>query len=161
MAKPNTYQVDLILFANPQNANSNESAIKIPLLPISKNAISLKPHSTNLYGLLPPSQSGLRNEYYLLSRKSPYQVLAQYSWKQAANNQKSVAIPSTSINGWLIQGTLRLRQQGYYLFDADLQLSPPNAPESSFRVTQKQRLKNDLVYFFDNPRVGMLVRVHA
>jgi hypothetical protein len=160
LAKSN-YQVDLIIFANPQSANQNKDlAINSPLIPVSTNAITLKTDSNTPYSLLSASQSGLRNEYYLLSRKSHYQVLGHYSWKQPSTNQSSVALPNVSHNGWLMQGTVRLRQSTYYLFDTDIQLSPPNNPQTSFRVSQKQRLKDGVVYFLDNPQIGMLIKVH-
>jgi hypothetical protein len=156
-----SYQVDLVLFAYPQSTDKNSNmALNTPLIPISKNAITLKNDSKKPYGLLSASQSELRNEYYLLSRKSHYQVLGHYSWVQPSNNQSSVALPNINHNGWQIQGTVRVRQSNYYLFDTDIQCSPPNNPQSSFTVKQKQRLKNNLVYFLDHPQVGMLIKVH-
>jgi hypothetical protein len=156
-----SYQVDLIVFAYPQSGDKNSKLpINSPLIPLSNNAITLKTDSTKPYGLLPASKSGLRNQYYLLSRKSTYQVLGHYSWKQPGNNQKRVAIPNVSHNGWQMQGTVRVRQSNYYLFDADLQLSPPSNPQSSFVVSQKQRLKGSQVYFLDHPQVGMLIKIH-
>lgn len=156
-----SYQIDLILFAHPKGADKNTKLVMdSPLIPISNNAISLKTGSTNSYGLLAASQSELRDEYYQLSRKSHFQVLAHYSWRQPSTNQSKVALPITNHNGWLMQGTVRVRQSNYYLFDADIQLSPPNNPQSSFTVLQKQRLKGSVVYFLDHPQVGMLVKIH-
>ena len=156
-----SYQVDLIIFAHPKSADkNNELAMDSPLMPISKNAISLKTGSTSSYALLGPSQSGLRDENYLLSRKSHFQVLGHYSWRQPSSNESSVALPNINHNGWIVQGSVRVRQGTYYVFDADIQLSPPNNPQSSFTVTQKQRLKANVVYFLDHPQVGMLVKIH-
>lgn len=156
-----SYQVDMILFANPQVGDkSNSLVVNSPLIPSSKNAITLSSASNHSYGLLSPSKSGLQDEYYLLSRRSPYKVLGHYSWIQPDNNQSSVALPNLTHNGWQIQGTVRVRQSNYYLFDADLQLSPPNNPESYFSVTQTQRLKGSVVYFLDHPQVGMIVKIH-
>ncbi len=155
------YQVDLIIFAYPQSGDTNNSlAMTSPLLPIPQNAITLQPNSTKPYGLLSNSKSSLRDQYYLLSRKSNYRVLGQYSWIQPSANQSSVALPKISHNGWQMQGTLRVRQNNYYLFDAHLQLSPPNNPNSYFTVNQDQRLKGGVVYFLDHPQVGMLVKIH-
>ncbi|CEG57348.1 CsiV family protein [Legionella fallonii] len=156
-----SYQVDLIIFAYPQSGDkSNSLAMTSPLLPISQNAIALRSNSRKAYGLLANSKSSLQDQYYLLSRKSNYKVLGHYSWIQPAANQSSVALPKLSHNGWQMQGTLRVRQNSYYLFDARLQLSPPNHPESYFTVTQDQRLKGGVVYFLDHPQVGMLVKIH-
>lgn len=156
-----SYQIDLIIFANPQSAHQNKDlAINSPLIPTNNHAIVLKTDSNTLYSLLSASQSELRNEYYLLTRKSHYQVLGHYSWQQPGTNQSNVSLPNVSHNGWEMQGTVRIRESNYYLFDADLQLSPPNNPQTSFRVSQKQRLKNGVVYFLDNPQIGMLIKVH-
>lgn len=163
LAKP-TYQIDLILFAQlPGGAQNAELAPDLPLTPISSNAISLKPDtnkSEKPYNLLPASFSKLGDEYYQLSRKSRYTVLGHYSWRQPTNNQSTVALPFVDRNGWQLQGTLRVIQSSYYTFDADLQVSPPNNPHSSFTVSQKQRLKGDVVYYLDNERIGMLVKIH-
>ncbi|KTD67311.1 MULTISPECIES: CsiV family protein [Legionella] len=155
------YQIDLIIFAHP-NQNTG-LAIDAPLIPMNTNAISLKADadkSGKPYRLLPPSSSSLRDEYYLLTRKSRYQVLGHYSWRQPANNQSSVSLPVVEHNGWQMQGTLNITQASYYSFDAKLQVSPPNNPQSSFTISQKQRLKGDVVYYLDNAQIGMLVKVH-
>ncbi|BCA96152.1 hypothetical protein TUM19329_25130 [Legionella antarctica] len=160
LAKSN-FQVDLIIFAYPQGGENNSNLpMNSLLIPISINATKLNSDSTKPYGLLSPSKSGLRDEYYILSRKSHYKVLGHYSWKQPANNQQSVVLPDIKHDGWQMQGTVRVRQSNYYLFDTDLQLSHPDNPQSSFFVSQKQRLKSGLVYFLDHPQVGMLVKVH-
>ncbi|STY28972.1 Protein of uncharacterised function (DUF2803) [Legionella wadsworthii] len=156
-----SYQIDLILFAHP-NANTGKT-IDSPLLPMSTHVISLKmdgDKSGKPYHLLPPSSSSLRDEYYLLSRKSPYQVLGHYSWKQPSNNQTSVALPLAEQHGWQMQGTVNVKQSTYYSFEAELQVSSPSNPQSSFIISQKQRLKSDVVYYLDNALVGMLVKIH-
>ena len=160
LAKSN-YQVDLIIFAYPQSSDrDNNPAITSPLLPIAKNAIILKSNSTQSYSLLPGSKSSLKDQYYLLNHKSTYRILAHYSWIQPSNNKSRIALPNVNLNGWQMQGTVCVRQSSYYHFDAHLQLSPPNHPESFFNVTQNQRLKGDEVYFLDHPQIGMLVKIH-
>ncbi|MCW8444030.1 peptidoglycan binding protein CsiV [Fluoribacter gormanii] len=160
LAKP-SYQIDLIIFAQP---NQNRSlSIDTPLIPTNANAIYLKTDtdkSGKPYHLLSPSSSSLRDEYYLLSRRSNYQVLGHYSWRQPANNQSTVALPFVDHYGWQMQGTLNVKQSNYYFFDAEFQVSPPNNPQSSFTVSQKQRLKDDVVYYLDNAQIGMLVKIH-
>lgn len=158
------YQIDLILFANPQNTAKNTvSGSDIPLIALNKNAIALK-SSTNKsvkpYNLLPPSQSLLKDEYYLLSRKSKYQVLGQYSWRQPLNNQSYVSLPNISRNGWQMEGAIKIIQGTYYQIDADLQFSPPGNPKTSFTVTQKQRIKGDTVHYLDHPQIGMIIKIH-
>lgn len=157
-----TYQIDLILFSHPQSA-TQALDLDLPLLPTSHHAIALKNSSDKSfksYNLLPNSQSGLRNEYYLLQHKSNYKVLGHYSWIQPANNQSMVSLPNTNHTGWQVQGTVNVRQSTYYTFNADLQFSPPSNPQSAFTVSQKQRLKGNVVYYLDNPQIGMVVKIH-
>lgn len=159
-----SYQIDLILFAQPQGSVKN---IKLdhstPLIPISKEAIQLQTDTNKkhrIYTLLPSSQSKLRDQYYLLSRKSQFQILGHYSWKQPAKSNSLVALPKINHDGWQVQGTLKVRQSNYYLFDADLQCTPPNHQEASFSVSQKQRLKGSTIYYLDHPQLGILVKIH-
>ena len=160
-AKP-SYQIDLIVFANQANLNT-ELPLDIPIIPTTPNAISLKSDSEKTakpYLLLDNSFSSLKDEYYQLSHRSNYQVLGHYSWRQPANNSSRVALPLVERNGWQMQGTLRVKQSSYYSFDAELQLSPPNNPQSSFTVSQKQRLKENTVYYLDNAHIGMVIKIY-
>lgn len=163
LAKP-VYQIDLIIFAQQSTAAQDpELSTDTPFLPVSANAIPLKVNSgkdARLYYLLPNSYSSLKNHYYLLTRKSSYPVLGHYSWRQPAKNQSKVALPLTEYRGWQIQGTFHVIQNAYYHFKADLQVSPPDNPHSSFTVSQKQRLKDNTVYYLDNERIGMVVKIH-
>lgn len=163
VAKPG-YQIDLIVFAQqPTAVQPNELPLDAPLIPITSNAISLKSSSANPpkpYCLLSNSYSSLHDEYYQLSRRSHYPVLGYYSWQQPAHNQSSVALPLVEHNGWQMQGTLRVKESSYYSFDVDLQVSPPNNPQSSFTVSQKQRLKENVIYYLDNDHIGMVVKIH-
>ena len=159
-----TYQIDLILFSHPQtDIKSDDSTTNLPFNPIKANALTLKTDLTSpssTYQLLKTTNSDLMKEYYNLNYKSPYQILAHYSWKQPQNNQKAVALPTIDHKGWKIDGTVRVRQSNYYLFDATLQCSPSDNPNSSFTLSQKQRLKNGVVYYLDHAQVGMLIKVH-
>lgn len=157
-----TYQIDLILFAHPQNANELLD-LDTPLIPVSKKAIALKSSTIKtdkIYTLLPPSQSGLGDEYYQLNRRSHFRVLGQYSWRQTSTQQNTVALPKTNNKGWLMQGTVHIQEGSYYLFDTELQFSPPSNPENAFTVSQRQRLEKGKVYYLDNPYVGMIVKIH-
>jgi len=158
------YQIDLIIFSQQTTGKQNtEQPSDAPLIPMSKNAIPLKidsDKSARLYHLLSNSNSDLRDEYYLLSHKAHYQILGHYSWRQPANNQSMVSLPVADHNGWQMQGTLRVRKSNYYMFDAELQLAPPDNPQSSFTVIQKQRLKDNVVYYLDNSHAGILVKIH-
>lgn len=163
LAKPG-YQIDLIIFAQQSAATQNiEIPVDLPLLSMRPKAISLKTGSEKTpkpYCLLPNSYSSLKEEYYLLSRRSPYPVLGHYSWRQPATSQSTVALPLVEHKGWQMQGTLNVKESNYYTLAADLQVSPPYNPQSSFIVSQKQRLKENVVYYLDNDQVGMLVKIH-
>lgn len=155
------YQIDLILFANP-NRTQPDKALSMDSMFLNEDqkAINLKGNSAPYYSLLPKARSQLNDAYYQLSHRSPFQVLGHYSWIQPANNQNRVSLPPALLHGWQVLGTVCVRQSNYYLFDADLKMSSPEEPQSYFRVSKKQRLKGKVVYFLDNPQVGMLVEVH-
>lgn len=162
-AAKGTYQIDLILFAQPQADKERTAEPKLPLIQNTKNTILLTPavdKSYAPYTLLAPSQSSLRDEYYLLNRKSNYSVLAHYSWRQTAQNQKTVTLPEIVARGWHIQGTINLVQSTYYTFKAHLQCSSSAQPERTFSVTQKQRLQANKTYYLDHRDLGMIVKIH-
>ncbi|MBA2650092.1 MAG: hypothetical protein H0U75_10995 [Legionella sp.] len=153
-----SYQVDLIIFAkHPTFAKHRE--IDSPFVPVGKEVIKLK--KTGLYQLLAPSDSSLKNEYYLLTHKSKYRILANYSWRQPKNNQSSIAIPNIKSQGWNIKGRLRIVQTNFYALEAELQCASPQNPQAVFTVIQKQRLLPDTVYYLDNPQVRMLIKIHV
>lgn len=155
------YQVDLILFRH-HNAH-NEQPFNNPPIPASNHNQSLvsEPTKTNKpYHLLAPAKSSLRDEYYQLTHKAQYQVLGHYSWIQPKSNQNGINLPIINQQGWQLRGHLRIRESNYYLFDANLQLSPPDAPQSAFLITQKQRLKGETVYYLDHSQLGIVVKIH-
>lgn len=164
-AAQSNYQIDVIFFAHPQTKPASESSEQnTSLIPTNRNAISLKSaqgKTSGYYQLLPASSSTLRDEYYLLSRKSKYQVLAHYSWKQPANSQSAVALPDIDSKGWRLHGVMQIRQSNYYLLNTTLQIEPPYQPQAIFSIKHKQRLKGNAVYYLDNAKVGMLIKIHS
>jgi hypothetical protein len=157
-----TYQIDVIIFAHPHSSSLSLEA-NTPMIPTSKKAVTLAKSSMQTkqaYTLLPPSQSGLHDEYYLLSRKSAFKVLGQYTWRQTLGKEQKVALPPINSQGWLIEGTIQVQRNSYYLFNAQLQGSPPSNPTSSFTVSQKQRLKEGAVYYLDHEYLGMIVKIN-
>lgn len=159
-----SYQVDLILFAYPADyAQSSELLQDVPLLPVSKKAIPLQQDTytaAKYFHLLKHSNSSLNDVYQTLDQRSSYQLLAHYSWRQPEDNRRFVALPSFNESGWQMQGTVRIRQSNYYLLDTELQFAPSNNPDATFILAQKKRLKEDTVYYFDHPQIGMLVKIH-
>jgi hypothetical protein len=157
-----SYQIDLIIFANPQTSHRGLD-LNSPLIAKTRNVIVLKNANNKSfapYNLLPPSQSNLRDEQYLLSRKSHYQVLGYYTWRQPSNNKNTVSLPELNFKGWQMQGTLLVKKDKFYTLNADLQFSPPSNPNATFTVTQKQRLKENVVYYLDHDYIGLLVKIH-
>lgn len=152
------YQVDLIIFAQPGAFNSSEALRIDAPLPASPKVQSLTSNSS-AYRLLTPSQSQLKDEFYQLGRKKEYTILGQYSWVQPLNNKSPVMLPFKSAHGWNIQGTVNIKNGAYYLFNADLQVNTPTGPNGYLRVIQNQRIKPNVVYYFDHPLVGVLVKI--
>lgn len=163
LAKSKDYQVDLIIFANAQlPSKSMAPPAKIPFITDSKT-VSLNEsdsESSHSFRLLKPSYSSLSNEFYRLNHHPSYKILAHYSWKQPSSNQKTVLLPPIHHKGWEIQGTVHVQQSHYYFFDTKLHYSPPDQPESTFFLTQKQRVKEGMVYYFDHPQLGMILKIH-
>lgn len=156
------YQVDLIVFSHPQDKTKSIDSI-LPLLPLDPKIsplVNTTKKTKQPYQLLSPSQSGLRDQYYLLNHRSRYTVLGQYSWLQNTKQQRMVALPIIDNKGWLIQGTIQVQQNGYYHFNAELQCSPPSHPEQVFTVSQKQRLNGEEIYYLDHAQIGMIVKIH-
>ena len=158
---PHYYQVDLIVF-NHIGQNTSTVPSLVPLMPpSSQGAIPLVLHPSPTltpYHLLPASSSQLRNEYWALNRKPQYQVLFHYSWLQSTKNQQPIALSTLPIGGWNIEGTLSIKQNNYYLLDTNLLFS---SPQTAFKLSQKQRLKPNVVYYLDHPQAGMLIKIHA
>ena len=158
------YQIDMIVFTHQQTSRHQTEQTSTPLLPpATQHAIPLQDATSGVrtaYQMLPSSASQLNQEYWALTHKSDYQVLAHYTWLEPSNNQRAVAIPAIHRNGWTIEGTLRMRQSKYYLLDTELLFSTPNSAQPAFLFSQKQRLKPGTVYYLDHPQAGMLIKVH-
>lgn len=159
------YQVDMIVFTHlqPATPSSVQTTSDLHLVPNMTHAIPLKnDHQTTAlpYHTLPISASQLRNEYWALNRKPDYQILFHYTWLQPSNNQKAIALPQSNGHDWNVEGTLRIRQSNYYLFDTDLLFSAPNNTQPAFVFSKKQRLKPEVVYYLDHPQAGMLIKIH-
>lgn len=155
------YQIDLILFAHATPVS--ELALDGPLIDLTEKALTLSPDPTKSgrpFKLLAHSYSSLNDAYYQLTHKPAYQVLGYYSWRQPLMSQTKVALPVINHNGWQLQGTISVIQNTYYTFNANLRASPPSKPESSLALIQKQRLKENVVYYLDHTHLGMLVKIH-
>lgn len=159
-----TYQVDLILFAYKHNTlNKSELAPSIPYSLTNPEAIALHSQvgqSAQPFQLLNASAFDLKNELYRLHHDASFQVLGHYSWKQPITNKKAITLPPTELKGWKVEGNVRIQHGNYYAFDAQLYGSPPSHPDAFFSLTQKQRLQEGKVYYFDHPQIGMLLKIH-
>ncbi|KTD16027.1 hypothetical protein E3983_04770 [Legionella israelensis] len=160
----NHYQVDLIVFIHQSEINhpSSERLLNSPLVFNHNKSISLNPEiheDITPYHLRPLRTSSLNNEYYVLKRQPQYQILFHYTWLQPANNQRTVKLPAIPHNGWLVKGGLRIRKSNYYLLDTELYFTSPDKA-ASFMLKEKQRLKNNTLYYLDHPLAGMLIKIH-
>lgn len=160
---PSLYQVDMIVFVNQLGTTNESDSSMVPLIvPMSNDAIALKPREDTWspYHLLPESYSRLRKEYWVLNRKAQYQVLGHFTWLQPFNNRRAVSLPEWHRAGWAVEGTMKIRQSNYYLFDAHLIFSSDDESHGSFAISQKKRLKPGVVYYLDHAQAGMLVTIH-
>jgi hypothetical protein len=159
------YQIDLILFAHPLSGTVSKAVEGHPqTMPLSSDKtrplIAMTPKSTKDYQLLSASLFYLRDQYYLINRTHKYTMLGHFSWRQPSKNIETISLPFINQQGWRIQGTIRLKKLNYYQFNADLKVSPPSNPQASLSLIQNQRLKQGLVYYLDNPQIGMVVSIH-
>lgn len=158
------YQVDLIVFAHAYTEGDQlETSSQVRVPHHMQSAISLKPREpgvSGVYRLMPTSTSSLQSSWNRLNQHSQYRVLFHYTWIQPSNNQRPVLLPSSTNNGWTVEGTVRVRQSNYYLLDTALQFKTPNGRHSTFLFEQKQRLKPGNTYYLDHPQAGMLINVH-
>lgn len=159
-----SYQVDLIIFANPQTTINELSLDPIlPFISSKSKAIPLGISSgktSKSYQIMSPTQSGLKDQNYLLSRRSNYQVLGHFSWTQPTKSQSKVLLPKIDSKGWQIEGSLKVVQGNYYHVDAELQCSPPSAPDKSFTVFQHARVTSGELYYLDHQQINMLIKIH-
>lgn len=157
------YQIDLIVFTHERTSNESAEESIVPVIASAKDkAIHLSSSyndSNELYALLPASLSQLKKEYWALSHRPEYQVLGHYSWRQSPENQKTIVLPPIHHAGFDVEGVLKVRQRNYYVLNADLKFTTLDKP-SSFVLSQSQRLKEDVVYYLDHPKAGMLIKIH-
>lgn len=157
-SKNKLYQIDLIVFkheASVNNANQLQTTLSY-----LKNRRNLEEQSSSLspYHLLPFSFTHLKEEFWALRRKPQYQVLLNYSWLQPVTNNVAFYLPKTEKEGWYLEGNIKVQQQNYYSLSSELLISKPDG--SSFIFKEQQRLKGGQIYYFDNPEIGMLIKVH-
>ena len=159
---PGFYQIDMIVFEH-QNKGQQSELFSTKASSEKQNAIPLQFDRSNLktpYHLLPSASSQLNQEYWALNHRSNYKVLFHYTWLQPNNNQQAIFIPPTTQGNWSVEGTLRIRQNSYYVLDTDLIFSSPKSQKKAFVFSQQQRMKPGTVYYLDHPMAGMLIKVH-
>ncbi len=157
---PIFFQVDLILFRQ-ENTSSTNPLTKAIILPSTSKAVALQPAngSEAPYRLLPLSYSLLKSQYLNLKHSPNYQIIGRYTWRQPLNSQKSVILPQTNLTGWNIEGLLQVKRSNYHYFQAELSLASPDQ-QITFHLKQKQRLKQDQIYFLDETQAGILIKIH-
>ena len=164
-AETTLYQVDLIVFTHTDTARAQWehtpptlSALEINhAIPLqARDAVAAK----KTYHLMPQGLSSLSNAWNKLNQQPQYHALLHYTWLQPSNNQRPVFLSTRLNNGWVVEGTLRVRQSNYYLLDTNLRFSTPNQKQPAFILAQKQRLKPGNTYYLDHPQAGILIQVH-
>lgn len=152
------YQIDMVAFRHAYTEKDQvEQAIQGFTYDISATPLTENSSHNRAYQLLSNRSSPLQYAWSRLNQHSQYQPLFHYTWLQPSNSQRSVLLPHEALNGWTVEGSVRIRQSNYYLLDTSLLFKAPN--QSSFAFTQKQRLKPGVTYYLDHPQAGMLVRV--
>lgn len=158
---PAFYQIDLILFAHSDYSMSQQ-VNTYPILPHNRNMIILQAGdetSSEPYHLLPFSSSKLQKEYRNLQNAIQYKILSRYTWRQFVDNKQYVMLPKTIKDGGEIQGVVQVKHSNYYLLNAELAIAMPDK-KAAFNLKINQRLRGEQLYYLDDPRVGMLIKIH-
>jgi len=144
------YQIDLILFLH--HPVPNASLLSSQTAPSSAHASI--PH------LLPLSSSALQRDYYTLAHSANNLPIMHASWIQSSTHQQARYLSSED-NVWAIKGLVSVHQGHYYQINTQFLVTSLKNPNHAFFITQKQRLKNNTVYYLDNEHVGLLIKVHS
>lgn len=153
------HQIDLIVFTQSQWSLPHTEKTYLPIINKNINLKKDRSNSNQAFHLLNPTRSSLSNEYYALTHKAAYKVLAHYSWLQPNTNQNTINLPEIQSQDLIIRGTVRVRRSNYYLFDSQLDCVAADKPHTVFSVTQNHRLNANVAYYLDHPQVQMLIKI--
>jgi Peptidoglycan-binding protein, CsiV len=159
----------------------------LPAVQGAQQLSAFDPQNPKVFQLLLPSALQLSRQASNIIRDPNYNVLLHVAWLQPLT-ENSIPVhlyaqdDFTSINAlppygteqkWKLDGVIALRKHNYCMLDADLILSKqkPDEPSSAFqssssnnesivyRLKQQQRMRENELYYIDNPVFGALVKV--
>jgi hypothetical protein len=144
------YQIDLIIFLHTPVPNASLPSPQAP--PNSSRA--------SIPNLLPLSSSALQHDYYALAHSANETPIMHASWIQSSAHQQPRYLELEN-NAWAIKGLVRVHQGHYYQINNQFLITSLENPNNAFLIRQKQRLKNNTVYYLDSHPVGVLIKVHS
>lgn len=145
----NNYQIDLLVFLhNPVTAVRSSTSDTL-----------LNTSQATVPNLLPSSNSQLQRDAYALSHSEKYTLLLNASWMQSSSHQGPRYLTSEN-NFGSVKALVSIHQGQYYTLNAQFLVTSQGNNPVSFLITHKQRLKHNTLYYLDNERAGVLIKIH-
>lgn len=169
--QPGSYDVEVVIFSYRYPSDNGEQwpAEAFPGTPLAgiSNSSEVRELPVGAYRL-----NGISNG---LRQSSNYSVLFHRAWRQPALGDASAVdlpVSARAANGRSsVQGSIRLIRERFLHLDANLQMLPSTAtvnpvttPAISastpvYSLSEKRRIKSNVLHYFDNPRFGMIAMV--
>lgn len=181
------YQVEVLVFEQPQGETVDESLPLVPGRPSRKNTVDLRPFSAENqedgFMIVPNTQWALQDTKKRLPR-----VLLHTRWRQWMTTQKEtipvhvwggknystptlpdftdLAPPAlivdrseTSVGPypWEIEGNITIWLARYLHVEADVVYQKEAKNPHPYRLTESRRLRSNELHYLDHPYFGMLI----
>lgn len=168
-ALPGSYDVEVVIFSYRYPSDNGERWPAEPFTgtPLAGNSGEVSELPVGAYRL-----NGISNG---LRQSSNYSVLFHRAWRQpAVGDAGAVDLPVSaraSDGRSSVQGSVRLIRERFLHLDTNLQMMPSTvtvnpamAPGGSastpvYLLSEKRRIKSNVIHYFDNPRFGMITMV--
>lgn len=165
-AYPPIYDVEIIVFQNSKNYSGGENleASEIINLPGNGRAFpegEFTELAYKFYQLKGISES--------LQESNDHKVLLHRAWRQLAyNSNDSVSYPLESMvnsDSKSIGGSVKLELEQDLTLDVDVLLmsskipSDPSSKRPIQQLMEKQQIKDDQIYYFNQPNLGIIAKV--
>jgi hypothetical protein len=164
------YDVEVVIFRHAAAGDNGEQWSR----PVGDNTRATGFFPENQFTELAASRYQLNAISHSLQKSGSYSVLFHRAWRQLAYDRThAVDYPVHSLvvdNEYSVEGRIRLVRERYLHLDVDLQLmsargnsailysdGPGSVPV--FELSEKRRIRSNVVHYFDHPRFGMIARV--
>jgi hypothetical protein len=110
-----------------------------------------------------PAEAGLKSAADTLARDGGYKIVLHRRWRQAAEEKSATKPVRLRDAEGQLDGALRFYTSRFLLVDLDVMLKETGgaASELTYRLSEHRRVKTQETYYFDHPKLGVLLRVTA